>query len=300
MLVTGAEMLVRGGGQIALALRIPALVVGLTIVAFGTSTPELAVSMTAAVTAESPAQAELALANVNGSNIANIVFVLGIAALIRPLQVQRSLMAREIPALLLLQLLVPICCIDLEISWYDGLMLIAVGAGYNFLLIRSALRGRRTTSKSEKVPVRWLFHIALLVAGICVLVGGAQLFISGAVTVAERLNFSRRFIGLTVVALGTSAPEIATAVVSSYRGNADLAVGNSIGSNILNIAMVLGLTAMIAPIQIEDLNAWRDMAVAVAATICLIPIVLRGSRLGRGTGLILAGGYIAYLFIGAR
>jgi cation:H+ antiporter len=291
MLVVGAEMIVRGGGQLALSLRIPALVVGLTIVAFGTSTPELLVSVTAALTAST----EMALANVNGSNIANILLVLGSAAAVRSLVVDRTLMRREIPSCLLLQFLVPLLCSDGVISRGDGVLLILVGVIYNTWLLYEALRGRAPApddDSEEAIP--WMRHLGMLGAGIAVLVVGAQLFVHGAGAVAALLGLSERFIGLTVVALGTSAPEVVTAVVSAYRGEVDLAVGNSLGSNILNVSMVLGITAIVAPIQVMDQGAWPDMWMAVAATCLLVPIVLKG-MLNRFEGIVLAFGYLVYL-----
>ncbi len=296
MLVLGAELLVRGGGQLALALKVPALIVGLTIVAFGTSTPELMVSVTAAMQAST----EMALANVNGSNLANVTLVLGLASLVAPLTVERTLMRREIPTCLVLQLLVPLVCIDGTVSAIDGATLLLVGILYNAWLLFEALQGRASASLEdddleEGASVGW--NAGLLVGGIVVLVVGAQAFVEGAVGVAKVLNLSDRFIGLTVVALGTSAPEVATGMVSAHRGEVDLAVGNSLGSNILNVAMVLGITAMVFPIEITDHAAFTDMAVAIGVTALLVPFVLKGS-ITRVEGAILAGSYVAYLFAG--
>ncbi len=289
MLVTGAEMLVRGGGAMAMALRVPALVVGLTIVAFGTSTPELMVSITAALSQST----EMALANVNGSNIANIALVLGAASLTRPLTVERTLMRREIPFCFGLQLLVPLLCIDGSLTRFDGVLLLLGGVIYNTWLLYEALRGRTPVDDDPQVTA-WTRHLVVLVGGLVVLIVGANLFVEGAVGIAERLHLSDRFIGLTVVALGTSAPEVATAIVSARRGEVDLAVGNSLGSNLLNISMVLGITAIMAPIHLTDSGAWTDMAAAMCATLLLLPFVLKGS-MSRIEGGILVTGYAAYL-----
>ena len=294
MLVAGAEMLVRGGGQLALTFRVPALVVGLTIVAFGTSMPELVVCVTAAVTAST----EMALANVNGSNIANIALVLGVAAMVRPLTVDRMLMRREVPCALGLQLMVPLFASNGMISRVEGVALLIAGAGYNIWVLYEALRGRPPKMDDDLEPADspWVWQLFMLLAGLVVLVIGANVFVPAAEDIARAMNMSDRFIGLTVVALGTSAPELATGVVAAYRGEVDLAVGNSVGSNILNITMVLGATAVIAPISLQDGAAWNDMAAAVGATALLIPLVLKGS-LNRIEGFLLTMAYLVYVAV---
>ena len=301
LLVGGAELLVRGGGHLALAFRVPALIVGLTVVAFGTSAPELAVSLSAALSTGTGAGSggtEAALANVTGSNIANILLVLGVASLVRPLLVDRGLIKRELPALLLLQLMVPLLCLDGAIQRYDGLILIAIGIVYNSILIRQALRHRDDAMAADDSDVekpKWVMDTAMLVGGLVVLVVGANLFVSGAFDIAIWLGYSERFIGLTVIALGTSAPELVTGAVSAYRGEVELALGNSIGSNILNIAMVLGLTAVIQPIVFQDAGVWMDFAVASVSTLLLVVYVLTSGRIGRITGGLMVLAYVSYL-----
>lgn len=294
LLVLGAEFLVRGGGQLALAMRVPALMVGLTIVSFGTSAPELVVSVTAAMERST----EMSLANVNGSNIANLTLALGLAALVSPLAIPRRLLRREIPVCLLLQLAVPLVCIDGVISQGDGLLLLLGGVLYNLWLLVDAMHGRVPLDEELEAEPRPPYkHLALLVVGMLILVAGAHLFVDGAVGVAKRLHLSDRFIGLTVVALGTSAPEVATGMMSAYRGQTDLALGTSLGSNLLNISMVLGITAIIFPIQLTDPAAWSDMAVAGVITLLLVPFVLKGS-MSRGEGFLVASAYAVYLLYG--
>ena len=291
MLVKGSDYLVEGGGQLALTFRVPALVVGLTIVAFGTSTPELVVSLTAAFTAST----EMALANVNGSNIANIALVLGVVAMVQPLQIDRMLMRREVPSCLALQLLVPIVSYNGVISRGEGFVLLAAGAGYNIWVLFEALRGRAPAQEELGEPDRtWIRQLAMLVGGLVILLAGAQIFVPAAAEIARMMHISDRFIGLTVVALGTSMPELATGIQAARRGEVDLAVGNSLGSNILNISMVLGLTAMLAPIQIVDVAAWNDIGAAMLATTLLVPLVLKGS-LNRVEGGVLTGAYVVYV-----
>lgn len=293
LLVLGAELLVRGGGQLALALRIPALVVGLTVVAFGTSAPELVVSLTAALEAST----DMALANINGSNLANIALVLGGAALIRPMTVDRSLLRREVPVCIGLQILLPLLCLDGAIGRVDGLLFVAFGVGYNVWLVRDAMRGRPVPVEGDLDPDAggsWVADVLKLVGGLVILVLGADLFVSGAHTVALMAGLSERFIGLTVVAVGTSAPEIATGFVSAWRGESDLALGNSLGSNLFNIALVLGLTALVHPIAVSDPGSFTDMAAALAVTLALIPVA-RAGHFGRPVGLLFVLGYVGYL-----
>ena len=293
LLLAGAEFIVRGGGQLALMLGVPAMVVGLTVVAFGTSAPELLVSMTAALDGKT----DTALGNVNGSNIANVLLVLGMAAVVRRLFVERSLLRRELPAAMGIQLLVPLLLWDGDLDRPDGVVLIGAGVVYNAWLLYEAYRGRSVPSDDELgeggKTVR--FYVALLLGGLVFLGVGAHLFVSGAVELAQWMGWSDRFIGLTVIALGTSAPEVATAVVSAYRGESDLAVGNSLGSNILNIAMVLGLTACVCPITIQNEGVWLDLCLASAATFILIPVTMRGT-MGRFLGTTMCLGYVLFMF----
>jgi len=295
MLVTGAELLVRGGGNVALALRIPALVVGLTIVAFGTSAPELTVSVIAAVEAST----QMAISNVNGSNIANIAFVLGLAALVSPLVVERSLLRREVPVCLGVQILVPVLAYDGWFSRVDGVIVVGAGIAYNLWLFYDVFKGRAPAPDDELdggADPFWK-HGVMLFVGLIILVIGADLFVEAAVELAQRLELSQRFIGLTVVALGTSAPEAATAVMAARKGEVELAVGNSLGSNILNICMVLGVTSIIAPIEVSGQGFFGDMMFATAVVAIIVPVVLKGS-LSRIEGGLLVSGYTLYLAYG--
>jgi cation:H+ antiporter len=293
LLLAGAEFIVRGGGQLALALGVPAMVVGLTVVAFGTSAPELLVSMTAAL----DGRTDTALGNVNGSNIANVLLVLGMAAVVCRLFVVCSLLCWEFPAAMGIQLLVPLLLWDGDLDRPDGVVLISAGVVYNTWLLYEAYRGRTVPLDDELgdggKSVR--HYVSLLLGGLVLLGVGAHLFVTGATELAQWMGWSDRFIGLTVIALGTSAPEVATAVVSAYRGESDLAVGNSLGSNILNIAMVLGLTACVCPITIQNDGVWMDLCLASAATFILIPVTMRGT-MGRGLGLTMCLGYVLFMF----
>lgn len=290
LVVAGAEFLVRGSSRLALALRVPAIVVGLTLVAFGTSAPELVVSVTAALTGST----SMAFANVMGSNIANVALVIGVASVVRPLTVGRALLRREISTCLALQLLVPLLCIDGTLTRTDGALLLASGIGYNVWLLVEAYRDRKDVPRADVPSANWLLELGLVLAGLVGLVAGAQWMVEGATELARVAGLSERFIGMTVLALGTSMPEVATGVVSARRGEDDVAVGNVIGSNILNLALVLGATALLAPIRIEQTGTWLDIGIAALCAAALIPMALRG-RVGRLTALALCCGYIAYL-----
>jgi cation:H+ antiporter len=295
MLVGGAELLVRGGGRIALALRVPVLVVALTIVAFGTSMPEIVVSVMAALRAST----DLALANVTGSNIANIALVLGASSMLRPLAVGRELMRREVPTVLLLQLMVPAMLLDGAVGTWDGAALVTVGLVFNALLVRDALAGRRPVEDDE-VPEGdgdMLTNVVVVVVGAAVLLGGAQLFVDGATEVARVLGLDDRTIGLTVVAVGTSAPELVTSLVAAWRDEADMAVGNALGSNIINVAFALGATALIHPVVVSASGAWKDLLVALLLTALLVPLVHRGGVVSRVEGAMFVGAYVIYILM---
>jgi cation:H+ antiporter len=294
LLVGGAELLVRGGGQLAIGFRVPALIVGLTIVAFGTSAPELAVSVSAAWVGSTDA----AMGNVLGSNIANILLVLGVGALAAPLSVDRSLIKRELPALLVLQLALPLLCLDGQVGWIDGIVLIGLGVAYNLLLVRQALRDRSASLATDDAAIQtiWWRDVLFLLVGLALLVGGAQVFVGAALDIAGWLKISDRFVGLTVIALGTSAPELITTAVSSFRGEGDIAIGNVVGSNILNVALVLGFTAVLHPVVLHDPGVWIDLGVASAAALLLVPLCLLLGRIGRPLGALLIVVYVGYLW----
>lgn len=292
LLVGGAELLVRGAGRVAIALRVPVMVVALTIVAGGTSMPEILVSLQAALAGSS----DIALANVTGSNICNIALVLGASAMVSPVMVGRELMRRELPAVALLQGMVPVLGFDGSLSRVDGALLLVVGLAYNAMLVRDALAVRRAElsagSEAESVSIPW--NLALFVAGLALLFVGSEWFVAGAVALAANLGLDERVIGLTVVAVGTSTPEIVTSLLAAWRGDSDMAVGNVLGSNIINITLALGLTAMIYPIGVGE-GARTDMAVALAVSFALAPLVHRGREISRAEGAVFVGGYMVYL-----
>lgn len=250
MLFIGAEGLIRGSSNLAIKIGITPLVVGLTVVAFGTSTPELVVSLKAALLGNS----SISLGNVVGSNIANIALILGVAALIRPLDVHANVIMREIPIMIVITVLFLFLLIDGELGFIDGLIFVIGLVIYLIVNVLLARKEKNPEVDSEfkeglksklGVPV----SMVLMLAGLGLLILGANLFVQSAVAIAKMFNVSDAIIGLTIVAIGTSLPELITSIVASYKKEADIAIGNVVGSNIFNILGILGITALIIPIS---------------------------------------------------
>ena len=296
LLLVGAEALVRGGESVGIAIGISPLVVGLTIVAFATSSPELFVSLMAAVGGST----EMAIANVNGSNLANILLVLGAAACIRALPVEPSLRFREIPVLIGLQLVLLFLCRDHMINApLEGLVLVSLGIAYTAWLIRDAWRDRKSVepceTEEESRPAL-LLSITYVFLGAACLIIGSRFLVSGARECAEWLQISERYVGLTVLAIGTSAPELATSLVCVVRGQIQLAIGNAIGSNILNIVMVLGVVSLMMPIEFTSVDTITDLWFALGVAVLLVPIGFYG-RINRPMGYGFLAAYIGYLYM---
>jgi cation:H+ antiporter len=297
LLAVGAEGLVRGSTAIALRLGVTPLVVGLTVVAFGTGSPELFVSVEAAYGGNSG----IALGNIVGSNISNIALILGVSALARPMHVRSELIRREMPLMIVVTLFLCALLLDGALSRLDGLSLVAGAVAYTVAAYAAAKRDRSAVVASEfdealAAPKRaaWL-DTAFILAGLTALLVGARLLLGGATVVAEWFGISQVVIGLTVVAIGTSLPELATSVVSAVRGEADVAFGNVIGSNILNILCILGVAALIRPFEVEGLRP-LDLGVLVGSSVFVIPLMWRGSVLNRWEGAVLLTGYVVYLY----
>jgi cation:H+ antiporter len=298
LLAAGAEGLVRGSSALALRLGVTPLVVGLTVVAFGTGSPELFVSVEAAYRGESG----IALGNVVGSNISNVALILGLSALARPMKVRSELIRREVPLMIAVTLLLCLLLLfDGTLGRVEGVILAAGSVAYTAFAYVAARRDRSKTVAEEfkealTGPRRaaWI-DVAFVVAGFALLLVGARLLLIGATVVAEQFGVSQVVIGLTIVAIGTSLPELATSFVASLRGEADVAFGNAIGSNILNILLVLGVAAMIRPIETQGLRP-LDLAVLAASAVLLLLLMWRGWVLNRWEGALLLAGYVAYLY----
>lgn len=293
LLVAGGEGLVRGASAIARRLGMSPLVVGLTIVAVATSSPEFAVT-TGAVLRGQP---ELAVGNVVGSNIANVLLILGASALILPLLAKRRLVRFDVPVMVVMSVLLLVLALDGLISTGEGLLLLAIFVGH---MVWSVLTGRKDTSDgdagSEEIPGmgRALLFVAV---GVGLLVLGAQWLVSGASSIATALGLSDLVIGLTVVAIGTSLPELATSLIAVRKGERDIAIGNVVGSNIANIGLVLGLPSVITSpgIPVPSAAIALDIPLMIAAAIALLPIAFTGFVIQRWEGALFLALYVSYV-----
>ena len=298
VLYYGAEWLVRGAARLAASLQISPIIVGLTVVSFGTSAPELVVCVVAAL----GGNPDLAIGNVMGSNLANIGLILGLTAIVRPLDVHARIVWREMPLLILVTAALFPLMWDGDIDRGDGVILLLAMIAYLIFVIQSVgdeppeILGeyedfmKASTSSATKVhppDVLWVL------AGSTCLVLGGYLIVEGAVEIATSLGVSQIVIGLTVVAVGTSLPELATSLVAAARKEADIAVGNVVGSNIFNLAAILGITSTLEPIAVSTSVLTRELPAVLILSVILFPMLRTGWRIGRFEGAILLGGYLA-------
>jgi len=300
LLIVGAETLVRGASRLAAALGIAPLVIGLTVVAFGTSSPELAVSIKAAFSG----QGSIAMGNVVGSNIFNILFILGLSALIAPLVVAQQLVRLDVPLMIGLSVLVLLFGLDGKIGRIEGILLVAGLAFYIVFLISQSRKESMAVQdeytqefKADRLTkTGWLWNIGLVLGGLGLLVLGSRWMVDGAVSMAQFMGVSEEVIGLTIVAAGTSLPEVVTSVIAAMRGKVDIAVGNVVGSNIFNIMAVLGLTSVVAPegIAVSSALIRFDIPIMILVAFACLPIFFTEGRISRSEGAVLFGYYIAY------
>ena len=304
LLVVGADVLVRGASKLALSFGISPLVIGLTIVAFGTSAPEVAVSVGAAL----KGQTDIAIANVVGSNVFNVLFILGLSAMITPLVVNAQLIRQEVPVMVGTSFLLLALSFDGKLSFVDGLILFGLLIAYTvFVIVQSraatkknqaneSVEGKPTTPGSwdSTLPVQLL----LIVVGLAFLVLGSELLVSSAIVFAKALGVSDVIIGLTIVAAGTSMPEVATSISAAIKGDSDIAVGNVAGSGIFNVLGCLGLSSIVSgnlglilPASILAFDMWVMIAVAIAC----VPIFFTGREIARWEGFVFFAYYIAYV-----
>src|SRR6056297_306468 len=299
LLIFGADLLVRGAAQLAGRLRIPALVIGLTVVAFGTSAPELAVSVKSAWSG----QAELAIANVVGSNTFNILFILGLAALVSPLVVSHQLIRRDVPIMIAVSVVAVVMAMNGSIGRWESAVLLAgllVYTGWLFYQARNS--GAEVVDddvgKLLRKPGTVWQNLALVIGGLALLVLGARWLVNAAVSIASSLGVSEAVIGLTIVAAGTSLPEVMTSVIATFKGQRDIAIGNVVGSNIFNILSVLGLSGLISPLpllagaQLVQL----DLPIMLGVAALCLPLFFTGAILSRLEGVLFLVLYFAYVW----
>jgi cation:H+ antiporter len=308
-LVLGAELLVRGASRIALSLGISPLVVGLTIVAMGTSSPEVAVSVGAVLNGST----DIAVGNVVGSNVFNVLFILGISAIITPLVVHSQIIRQEVPIMIGASLILAVMIVDGGLSRMEAALLLGLLIAYLVFLVRQS-RAETKEIRDEYaagVPRKgewdshWAAQVLLIVAGLGLLVLGSNWLVDSAVAFARALGVSDLVIGLTIIAAGTSMPEVATSIMAAIRGERDIAVGNVIGSNTFNILGCLGISGVVSSSGLDiapailNFDVWVMIAVAVA---CL-PVFLLGRQIGRRRGLLFLAyyaAYVVYLIMGAQ
>ncbi|HRP24262.1 MAG TPA: calcium/sodium antiporter [Thauera sp.] len=299
VLVIGADVLVRGASRLAVSFGVSPLVVGLTVVAFGTSAPEMAVSVGSAL-AGNP---DLAIGNVVGSNIANVLLILGISALITPLLVDEQIIRQEIPIMIGASVLLVVVALDGRIGLLESIALFALVVAYTvFLVVQSRRASKAVQDEFEtEIPTsnwdrHWSVQVALVVVGLAMLVVGADWLVDAAVAFARAFGVSDLVIGLTVVAVGTSMPEIATSIVAAIRGQRDIAVGNVVGSNVFNILAVLGVTGIVSGAGLPVSEAARnfDLWVMLAVAFACLPIMITGREIARWEGGVFLAYYAAY------
>lgn len=303
LLIGGAEFLVRGSSRLAVAAGISPLVVGLTVVAYGTSTPELAVT----VQSTYAGQSDIAVGNVVGSNISNVLLVLGLAAMIGSLVVAPQLVRFDIPVMIIVSVLALLMGLDGNIGRLDGIFLTLGAISYTIFIIRKSRREVKAVAMEhvEGAGVTLLgvaAQLGFIVLGLGLLVVGSNWLINGAVIIAELLGVSKLVIGLTIVAVGTSLPEIATSLVASIRGERDIAVGNIVGSNIFNILFVLGVSSAAAPagVTVSGAALQFDIPIMICIAMACLPIFLTNYAVERWEGVLFFGYYLiyaAYLFL---
>ena len=287
MLVKGSDWFVDGAAGIAAKFRIPQIIIGLTIVAMGTSAPEAAVSITAAM----GGSADITVGNIVGSNIMNILVILGLASAIVPIAVGKATLKIDIPFMIAISAIFLLLGWDGTITRVDGLVLIALFVTYIGYMIWEALHSNEEGDEIKESPV-WKMLLSTAI-GLGLVVWGADVAVGAATKLAQIFGMSERFIGLTVVALGTSLPELFTSVTAARKGNADIAIGNIVGSNLFNILFVVGLSSMIIDGPFAA-NFRIDMAVAIAAPLFMWLASMKGMKLVRWHGIVMLLGYVAY------
>ncbi|MCU0792921.1 MAG: calcium/sodium antiporter [Opitutaceae bacterium] len=296
----GAEALVKGGAGLALRLGLTPLVIGLTVIAFGTSSPEMVVSVQATL----GGNGAISVGNVVGSNICNIALILGLCALISPMRADLQVIRREVPIMIGVSVFALLILADGRVARWEGALLLLSLIAYTAITVRQA---RAATAAgvdpavekefSDEVgqdrPRGLAFSIVSVIGGLAVLIVGSHFFVEAAVSLATKWGMSQIAIGLTIVAVGTSLPELATSLLAAFKRQGDVAIGNVVGSNIFNVLGILGVAALLRPIDVPALS-WVDLGVMLGVSIALLPVVRSGGRISRGEGALLLAAYIGY------
>lgn len=295
LLVKGADWFVEGASSIAKKIKIPSFVIGLTIVAFGTSAPELAVSVTAALKGSN----DIAIGNVVGSNIFNTLVVLGMSAAIMPIIVEKGMIKRDYPMSIFVSLLLGVLAMDtilwkkpgMQIGRGDGIILLLVFAVYMFMTVKAGIQNRIEDEPVEELSL-WK-SILIAVLGLAGIVLGGDWSVDGAKEIARILGMSEALIGLTIVAIGTSLPELVTSIVAARKGENDIAVGNVIGSNIFNILLILGVSSVIHPMDVSQTYLY-DIGILILTMLAVYLPIAKTKKVGRGTGIVMVLCYVVY------
>ena len=302
LLVKGADFFVEGASSIAKRMHIPTIVIGLTIVAFGTSAPELAVSLSAAIKGSN----DIAIGNVVGSNIFNLLVVIGVSAMISPLTVKRSMIKKDYPLSIFAAVLLGVLCLDsvlfhtkeTTLGRMDGVSLLVCFVFFMYITVREGLRGRKDAKKEHEDEVENMSFpigksIVLLVVGLAGIVFGGDLSVEGAKEIARAFGLSEALIGLTIVAIGTSLPELVTSIVAAKKGESDIALGNVVGSNLFNIFFILGCSATILPMHVSGTYIYDIGLLIIVSVLAFIPIA-KSKKVGRVMGGVMTLAYVAY------
>ncbi|MDY0090887.1 MAG: calcium/sodium antiporter [Flavobacteriaceae bacterium] len=305
VITVGSEILLKGASKIASLLNIRPIVIGLTVVSIGTSLPELAVG----ITAIGEGAADIAVGNIAGTNIINILFILGISAAIRPLPLHLNSIKTEIYTMIFAAVLLFVLSLDGNLSTWDGLLLVFLGIIYLAIVVRTSKNESPKVQKEfqqEFEPVTsieksdykvWTWNFMLLFCGIIATIYGAEKLIDGSVTIAQYFGMSDAVIGLTIVAIGTSAPELATTIVATFKNERDVAIGNVLGSSIINIFIILGITGIFTPngINVSDDILWFDLPLAALVALICYPVFKSDQMVSRKEGILFVSLYFAYL-----
>lgn len=295
LVLWGADRLTDGAVAVAQRMGVPQIVIGLTIVAFGTSMPEFCSSLVSALNN----QPGMAVGNVVGSNIFNELLIVGAAAIVAPISILRSTVKKDIPfALVSSVLLVMLCGFDGKIQWYDAVILLVFFCVFMYMTLKEAKSGEVTESNTDegKKTMCKLMSFVWIVVGLACLIGGSTVFVNGASELASALGVDPAIIGLTIVAMGTSLPELATSVVSATKGNSGIAIGNVLGSNVFNILFILGVTGVICPLDIQGITTF-DLSVMVIGMILLWLFSYTKLRIERWEGVVLVIVFAGYMFM---